>query len=121
MMTEGIAQRAQARVPTDRASRYLEQLCSHLSQISGHAGDHAHQAQHGPSDQPRIVTVGWTENRGVITFDRGAIRLHATGDALEVLVEAQGESALAQLKRAFGARLEMIGRRDELSLTWYRP
>lgn len=106
---------ARTRVTTDRAGRYLGQLCEHLSRIS-------HHPRHGggpPADAaPELRHVERSENHGVIEFASGTCLLRATGDELVVELVAVDASSLQALQQLLSARIETIGRRDDLTLTW---
>jgi cytochrome P450 len=107
----------EARIRTDLASRYLVQLCRHTAQIS----ILAHRNRHGDGAamaMPRRAECSDTD--GVIDFDRGRCTLRATGEELILLAEADDQQDLQLMQDAIAARLQRIGRRDQLSLTW-RP
>jgi hypothetical protein len=96
---------AEAAVTTDRASRYLGQVCQHLDAIA-----QAH---------PQMpVRVEWTEATGVITLGGARCTLQADADALTLRAEAPDEQSLAEIERRLAERLEQIGRRDQLTVTW---
>jgi hypothetical protein len=112
---------SQARVLTGRASRYLTQLCQHTGQL-GALGRHALARRHGHGDggaapMPRHTEISGSD--GVIDFG-GAARctLHATGEALELSAEAADQQQLRGIQEAITGRLERIGRRDRLTVTW---
>ncbi|MDT3446190.1 MULTISPECIES: DUF2218 domain-containing protein [unclassified Pseudofrankia] len=104
---------ADARIATDRAPRYLTQLCGHLDAIHNR-----HQARHSGHDMPRIQTVTQTGNIGLLEFDRGTCRLEATDNALVLSADAADTESLEQIKMALTRRLETIGGREGLRLTW---
>jgi hypothetical protein len=93
---------AEAYVPTDRAIRYLQQLCSHASRL-GHAG---------PSGE---ATSGTT---GRITFGGARCDLTAGPTALTLRVTADDEQQLRGLQEAVTRTLERVGRRDGLAVVW---
>lgn len=97
------------RIPTDRAGRYLAQLVQHLSQIGSHP-------RHGASSQVRRVDR--SDSHGIIEFAAGTCTLHAGADELIIELAAVDAPALEQLQRLLAARLETIGRRDNLTVTW---
>jgi hypothetical protein len=103
---------AEARIRTDRASRYLTQLCGHTARISGLSHGHHHTA----AVRPRHAES--SETGGVIEFDRGRCTLRAEGGELILLVEADDDEHLRLVQDAIGERLRRIGRRDQLSVTW---
>lgn len=107
--------RAQTRISTDRASRYLSQLCQHLDQL-------AHRRGHGAAGEvgrgPDLRSVEWTDELGSIVFPFGRCELAADDDSLTVRLTAEDPDRLQYLKEMFTARLEMIGRRDNLVVEW---
>ena len=106
----------EAQVPTDRASRYLTQLCRHLGQMS--------RMRHQPSTHqdgqapPAVQHVDWTDTSGTIRFPQGTCTLSATADTLTVRIDADDEDALRRLQDGIGRRLDTIGRRDQLTVHW---
>lgn len=110
---------AEAHIPTDRAGRYLAQLCRHLSQLTG--ARHQPPAGHGDGRRPKVEQVEYSETSGTLRFDKGVCMLRATPDALELHLEADDEAALLQLQGGIAGRIEKIGRRDGLVVTWTRP
>ena len=105
----------QTHVVTERASRYLVQLCEHLEQIG-----HKSRRDAGTSDShgPDVQRVEWTGTHGVIEFPFGTCHLTATDDGLTIRLTADDTAALQHLQDMFTARLETIGRRDRLVLEW---
>lgn len=113
----------EAQVSTDRAERYLQQLCGHLGRMQhmrhGPLGGHGNRSDHGRSGMPRVEHVEQTEDRAAIRFAEGTCTLAVDASALRLRVEADDSAALARLKDAVTMRIEKIGRRDGLSITWY--
>jgi hypothetical protein len=99
---------AEARVLTDRSSRYLVQLCRHVSQLS-----QAHPQSQAQAD--------WSDSRGVISFGSAQCTLSAEPGVLILYAEARDEVGLQQIERRVADRLEQIGRRDGLAVTWTPP
>jgi hypothetical protein len=96
---------AEAHIPTDRASRYLRQLCSHSSRFH-HAGRAAPQAEATSDTTGRII--------------RGSARCELTADStgLALHLAADDEEQLRDLQTALTRTLERIGRRDGLKVVW---
>jgi len=110
---------AEAHIPTERASRYLVQFCRHLGQMSRMR--HQPPARHGDGDTPPTVQhVDYSDTRGVIRFTDGQFTLQATSDTLSLRIDADNEDTLQRLQNGIAARLEKIGRRDQLTLAWQR-
>jgi hypothetical protein len=99
---------AEANVETERASRYLVQLCQHLHKVGrAHPQMQAH--------------VEWSDDRGVISFDWGRCTLRALPGVLTLRAEAPDEQSLQRLEQRVADRLEQVGRRDHLRVTWTPP
>lgn len=108
---------AEAQVETDRASRYLVQLCSHTSQMSRLR--HRAAVGHGGGRMvSEVQDVDWSDTVGIVRFTGGQCTLRAGSDALTLLVEADDEETLQRLRAGVAGRLEKIGRRDGLKVTW---
>lgn len=99
---------AEARVETERPGRYLVQLCEHVSKVSqGH---------------PQMrADVEWSDDHGVISFGWGRCTLRADPGALSLRAEAPDEDSLRLIQYRVADRLERIGRRDHLTVTWTPP
>lgn len=99
---------AEASVATERSSRYLVQLCRHIDLI----------AQTQPEMQAQVE---WSDARGMISFGWARCTLRADPGVLTLLAEAADEESLHQLEQRVADRLEQIGRRDRLTVTWTPP
>jgi hypothetical protein len=99
---------AETHVPTERATRYLQQLCSHASRMRhGHGRNHA-----GPSAEATSDTTGRI-TRGTAICD-----LTATPTGLALRALADDEEQLRDLQEAVTRTLERVGRRDGLKVVW---
>lgn len=96
---------AEARVETDRAARYLVQLCRHLDEL---ARVHPEMRVHAE----------WSDDRGVISFGWGSCTLRAEPGVLTLRAEAPDEENLHRLEHGIANRLEQVGRRDQLTVAW---
>jgi hypothetical protein len=103
---------AVARIATDRADRYIDQLCGHR----GHLGRIG--ALHNGNRMPRVLGIERGESGTRVRFDLGTWHLAAAPDALAVRVCAEDAESLERLKGAVAARITKIGRRDGLALIW---
>lgn len=99
---------AEARVATQRPGRYLVQLCRHIGQV----------AQAHPQMQ---ASVECSDDRGVIDFGWGRCTLSAGPGVLTLRAEAADEDSLFRLEQRLVDRLEQVGRRDRLVVTWSSP
>jgi hypothetical protein len=109
---------AEAQVDTERANRYLAQLCRHFSNLRRHESRrHADEAQARPDVQ---VHVEWSETQGTVTFDWGRCTMQADPDALKLRAEADDEDNLQRVQDLVGEHVERFGARDQLKVSWKR-
>jgi hypothetical protein len=99
---------AEARVETERASRYLVQLCQHVDKL-------------GRARPQMRAHAEWSDDRGAISFRWGRGTLRALPGVLTLRAEAPDEDALRRVEYPIGARLVGIGRHDHLTVTWTPP
>ncbi|MFJ5304217.1 DUF2218 domain-containing protein [Streptomyces sp. NPDC088350] len=111
---------SEARISTDRASRYLTQLCRHSDQM-GRRPHYRPRAQGGGDAPPKVEHTEWSDTHGVIRFARGQCTMQATQNTLTLRAEATDEDNLRQIQAGIAGRLETMGRRDQLTVTWQRP
>lgn len=116
---------AEARVETERPSRYLVQLCKHFSSKGRHLGRrlHGHQGGEGQAlREMRAVAeqarVEWSDTEGHVALPWGEIVLRATPGVLALRVEAAAEDELSRLQDLAGGHVERFGRRDGLRVNW---
>lgn len=89
---------SRATVTTPDAARYLKRLCNHF----------AHK-----------LPVELTEDRGVLRFDFGTCRLHATPQALEMDAEAADAEALERLQNVVVSHLDRFAWKEgQLPVNW---
>ena len=88
---------ANARVETDRASSYLQQLCKHF----------AHK-----------LAVEFTPEQGRIEFSIGTCRLAAKDRVLTLDAEAQDDATLTQLQGVVDRHLLRFAFREEMRIEW---
>ena len=105
---------ADTQIPTERASRYLTQLCRHLNQMSRMR----HRLLTRPDSQPppTVDRVDWSDASGTIRFSQATCTLSATADTLTVRIDADDEDTLLRLQDGVARRLETIGRRVHLTV-----
>lgn len=96
---------AEAPVKTERSSRYLAQLCRHVNKA----------AQANPQMQAHVE---WSDTHGVISLGGGRCTLRADPGVLTLRAEAPDEEGLRRVEDRVADRLERIGRRDHLTVTW---
>lgn len=108
---------AQAHVPTIRARRYLAQLGSHSRQLGRLARHQAHRPA-GRGAAPAARPAEWSDTTGIIHFGWGRCTLDATDEALTLRAEADDPDHLQRIQDGIARRVERIGRRDGLTVTW---
>jgi hypothetical protein len=104
-----------ARIETGRASRYLVQLCEHLNQMPRHDTHRTHPHQGAP---PTVGHIEQSDSTAVITLDCGRCTLQATADSLTLCVDAADLENRQRIQDMLTRRLQIIGRRDHLDVTW---
>ncbi|MEU6719560.1 DUF2218 domain-containing protein [Nonomuraea sp. NPDC046802] len=112
---------AEAHVTTDRASRYLVQLCRHAGQMGHGFPSHTVRGPHMGGERPKNVEAGWSETEGTISLDWGTCTLRATSEALTLRVEAVDEDRLHRIQTLLTRNITRMGRRDDLTVDWHRP
>lgn len=106
---------ADARIVTDRPSRYLTQLCQHI----GHLGDR--NRLHRPENVlPSIVES--SDTLAIVDFAPwGRCTMRAEQSLLTLHLDTTSEYNLQQLQDILTRNLTRFGRRDHLEVTWDRP
>lgn len=84
---------------TERAARYLNQLCKHMT-------------GHGMHVETPDETYGFAD------FGFGTCTLRAQPDGLAMTLQAQQPVALERAQHGLTRELERFGRRDGLTVTW---
>jgi hypothetical protein len=88
---------SKAVVPTEKASRYMQQLCKHF----------AHK-----------LPVTFDEHAGSITFAIGECAMTADEKVLTITATSPGEAELEQLKDVIVRHLVRFAFREELPVEW---
>jgi hypothetical protein len=118
---------AEARIETDRASRYLVQACRHFTNqgrhMTGLAARHmAAAARHGGapsgSNPAAKARIEYSDTDGMIDFGWGRCTLQATPAALTLRAEAADEDNLQHVREILTGHIERFGRRDHITVTW---
>lgn len=105
-------------VATERASRYLLHMCRHLQQMS-RMRHHIPVRHHGAVRD--VLAVEYAADRAVVRLRGGSVRLEATAEALQLVIDAEDAKTLQRLQNGLAHRIQTIGRRDQLALTWSIP
>jgi hypothetical protein len=86
-----------------------------LSRFHGHSHGRGH-GDGGAASMPQRAE--WSDTDGIIDFGWGRCTVHATDEGLVLHAEADDQQQLRRIQDAITARLERIGRRDRLTVTW---
>ena len=116
---------AEAVIQTANPARYITRLCRHASQMSMHAAQpapaHRPRGQRGGGAPPEVRHAEWSDTQGAVILNWGQWTLQAAAGTLTVRAEAADMENLRQIKDFVTARLEKIGRRDHLTVSWQSP
>jgi hypothetical protein len=96
---------AEARVETERSSRYLVHLCKHFERKA-------------PEHPEMDVHVEWSDDRGAVSFGWGRCTLDAGPGLLTLRAEAPDEENLQRVEDLVANLLEAFGKRDHLTVNW---
>jgi hypothetical protein len=89
--------RAEARVPTEHAGRYLVQLCKHF----GHR-----------------VPASFDDGAGRVEFPDGVVDFEAEGGVLVMRVSAAEPAGVERLSGVLSRHLERFAFRESLEVVW---
>jgi len=110
---------AEARIPTNRASRYLVQLCRHANQMRRMRRQPPARRTAAPM-RPQVDHVDYSDTVGTVRFADGQVTMEASPDAVALRIEAADDDSLRRIQDGIAPRLQTIGRRDQLTATWHR-
>ncbi|MFI5881305.1 DUF2218 domain-containing protein [Streptomyces sp. NPDC051554] len=108
---------AEARILTDRPSRYLVQLCKHFANKGRHL-THRPRTHTLPELRPDQIQVEWTDSYGTLRLPWGQCTLQALPGTLRVHVEADGQENLERLQDLVSTHIGRFSRRDPLRVEW---
>lgn len=91
---------AEARIPTDKAEKYLKWLCGHFK---------------------IKVPVEYDKRHGSVQFPFGECTMDAQQDILLLRVTADDPDSFARLKEVVGGHLERFAHKDSVHVTWTDP
>lgn len=114
---------AEARIETDRPSRYLVQLCRHAAAMGGTDGHQPRVHLRGMLARRQVqVRAEWSETEGTLRFiPWGTCTITADADTLTLRIDADDEEGLHQLQDVIARDLNRFGRRDQLTVNWSQP
>lgn len=107
---------AEARVETERAAQYLEQLCRHAGKMRG-LGSRLHRS--GGHTGPQILEVERDGEAGTLRLAGGAtVAMRAATGELILRAQAPSAEGLVQVEELVGRRLATLGSRERLVVGW---
>jgi hypothetical protein len=109
---------AEADIQTDHAARYLARLCGHAGKMgaAGHRLGHRRPG-HAP---PEVRQVDCSGTEGTVRLDWGQWTMRALPGLLAIRAGAADEENLLRIQDLITTRLENLGRREHLTVTWRR-
>jgi len=122
--TAGTAVTAEAVIQTPDPARYIARLCRHATQMSAHATQVSQHLRHrdtGDAGPPQVQHAEWTATAGTVTLNWGQWTLHAGPGTLTIRAEAGSTASLRRIQDLLTTRLEKLGKRERLTLTWQPP
>ncbi|MEV0904247.1 DUF2218 domain-containing protein [Streptomyces hokutonensis] len=111
---------AEARIATERPTRYLVQLCKHFDNRGRHLTHRprTHTPPDAPDIRPEEIQVEWTDSDGTLRLPWGRCTLRATPGMLRVHVEAEDQESLGRLQDLVTTHIGRFSRRDPLTVDW---
>ncbi|WP_395677844.1 DUF2218 domain-containing protein [Inquilinus sp.] len=88
---------SEARIPTEHASKYLQQLCKHF----GHK-----------------IPATFDTEQGQLTFEMGTATLAAEPDTLVLRSDSPDDAGLTRLEGVMASHLVRFAFREELKIDW---
>jgi hypothetical protein len=113
---------AEARITTERPSRYLAQFCRHAAALgSGRHGPWMHPGNELARGEVQ-VHADWTDTHATLTFNPwGRCTITAETNTLMFRAQATNGDDLERIQDVISRDLERFGRRAHLTMTWHRP
>jgi len=113
---------AEADIRTEHAARYLARLCGHAAKMGTAGRRLGHRPRsHGPAGSPpEVRQVDCSGTEGTVSLDWGRWTMRASPGLLTVRAEAADEEDLRRIQSMLAARLQKLGWREGLTVTW-RP
>jgi hypothetical protein len=109
---------AEAIVPTGNARRYLARLGQHSAKM-GSRLRHRPRSHAGGGAPPEIRHAEWSSTDGTLVLGEGRCTLHAAEETLTLRAEADSADTLTRIQNLIAARLEKLGHREHLTVTWH--
>ena len=113
----------QADIQTVHAARYLSRLAGHASKMgeAGHRLGHRRPSRASANGPPEVRHVQRSENEATVSLSWGQWTMRALPGLLAIRAEAADEENLKRIQDLLTARLQSLGRREHLTVSWRRP
>ena len=111
---------AEAHIQTERASRYLVQLCRHADSMN-HKGHRLRLHVGKAQARPELLHVEYSDTDGILRLNWGQCTMQASPDTLTLRVDATDEEDLRRIQDLITADLERFATRDQVKVHWLRP
>jgi hypothetical protein len=113
---------AEADIQTEHAARYLVRLCGHAGKMgaAGHRPGHRRPGRARGHAPPEVRRVDCSGTEGTVSLDWGQWTMRAVPGLLAIRAEAADEENLLRIQDLLTTRLENLGRREHLTVTWRR-
>src|SRR5262245_27240914 len=109
---------SEARIPIQRADRYLTQLCRHAEAMGERGSQHLRDRSSRDATYPRLRDIQRSDTGAVLRFDQGRCVVRAEPDALVLSADAGEVESLWRIEALIAADLERFGSRDHVTVTW---
>jgi len=111
----------EARIQTERASRYLVQFCKHAAAMGDGGHSPRMHLQAAMAQRDVQVKAEWSDSYGTVSFTPwGRCTIAAAADTLTVHIESADEDGLRQIQDIITRDLERFSRRQPLTVIWHR-
>ena len=109
----------EARIDTDRPSRYLVQFCKHAAAMAGGGHTARLHLRGGGAGHGVQVAAQWSDTHGTVTFTPwGVCTLTADAGLLTVRIDAASDDGLARIRDIVSRDLERFTRRNPVTVAW---
>jgi hypothetical protein len=109
----------EARLTTDRPSRYLQQFCRHAAAMSDGPSLSHRNLTHTPEPSVLSAQAEWSDTRGVVIFTpSGRCTLTTGAGVLIVRIDAADANSLRLIERVVSDDFARFGQRDGLQISW---
>jgi hypothetical protein len=111
---------AEADIRTEHAARYLARLCGHAEKMgtAGRRLSHRPRSHARGGTPPEVRQVECSGTAATVLLNWGWWTMQASPGLLAVRAEATDEENLQRIQGMLAARLQKLGWREGLTVTW---